>query len=88
MPKTKKNKKIIKAKTKNIKKPPVKEEVKKIDCEEETEKEGGALSDGVLDAFDELTPSDILLLEEETLLAEEDEEDELDSGDYKANDEW
>lgn len=55
--------------------------------EEETEKEGGALSDGVLDAFDEVAPIDPLL-EDETLPLEDEEDDELDSGDYRANDEW
>ena len=62
------------------------EDIKKIGGEEEPEKEGGTLSDGVLDAFDELAPVDILI-EEEAVLAEE-EDDELDSGDYRANDEW
>ena len=69
-----------------------KEEVKKVvGEEEETEKESGTLSDGVLDAFEEVAPVDPLLeVEDETLIAaeESEEDDELDSGDYKANDEW
>ena len=79
MPKNHKTKKITEDKVK-------KEDIKKVAGEEETEKETGTLSDGVLDAFEEVAPVDPLL-EEETLLAEE-EEDEIDSGDYKANDEW
>ena len=83
MAKIKKIKKISPVKNKKVKE----EEKKVVVGEEEPEKESGTLSDGVLDAFEELTPVDILL-EEETLLTEEDEDDELDSGDYKANDEW
>jgi hypothetical protein len=82
MTKKKINKKTV-TKEKGVKEV---ENEKKVAVEEEPEKEGGTLSDGVLDAFDEVAPADILL-EEETLLAEEDE-DEIDSGDYKANDEW
>ena len=85
MPKNSKVKKITKTKNKAVKE----EEVKKVEGEEEeTEKEGGALSDGVLDAFDEVAPVDPLLLDEDTVLPEEDDDDELDSGDYRANDEW
>ena len=63
-------------------------DVKKVTGEdEETEKESGTLSDGVLDAFDEVAPVDSLLEEESTLL-ESEEEDELDSGDYRPSDEW
>jgi len=54
---------------------------------EETEKEGGALSDGVLDAFDEVAPTDPLV-EEDPFLNEEDEIEDLDSGDYSPEDEW
>lgn len=63
------------------------EEVKKTGEEEETEKEGGTLSDGVLDAFEEVAPADSLL-EDESLSIENEDEDELDSGDYKPLDEW
>ena len=85
MPKTKKVKKIVKKTNKEAK-----EDVKKtVGEEEETEKESGTLSDGVLDAFDEVAPVDsLLLLEDETILTEDDEDDGFDSGDYKANDEW
>jgi hypothetical protein len=78
MPKNNKTKKVS-VKEEEIKKP--EEE------EEEKEKEGGALSDGVLDAFDEVAPVDPLL-EDENLLSDEEEDDMIDSGDYKANDEW
>jgi hypothetical protein len=54
---------------------------------EETEKEGGTLSDGVLDAFDEVAPTDPLV-EEDPFLNEEDEIEDLDSGDYSPEDEW
>jgi len=80
-----KNKKI--KKTISIKNKGVKEDVKKAGGEEEPEKESSTLSDGVLDAFDELAPVDLLLLEEETAQVEEDGY-ELDSGDYKPLDEW
>ncbi len=83
MPKIKKTKKIATSKVKPAKEV---EEVKKVVGEEEPEKEGGTLSDGVLDAFDELAPVDVLL-EEEVVIAEEDD-DEIDSGDYKPLDEW
>ncbi len=63
-----------------------KEEIKKPEGEEEVEKDGGTLSDGVLDAFEEVAPTDPLA--EEDTLATEDDDDEIDSGDYKANDEW
>ncbi len=76
----------------DIKNKSAEEDIKKIDGEdEETEKEGGALSDGVLDAFDEVAPVDPLadpLLEDESIPLEDGEDDELDSGDYRANDEW
>jgi len=83
MPKNKKVKKIACAEDKDEK-----EDIKKIGGEdEETEKESGTLSDGVLDAFDEVAPIDPLL-EEEVGLTEEEEEDEIDSGDYRPSDEW
>ena len=81
MPKTKKIKKIIRQDDKDVK-----NAAKKIEGEEEPEKEGGTLSDGVLDAFEELAPVDILL--EEEVVVTQDDDDEIDSGDYKANDEW
>lgn len=90
MPKTKKSenahsaKKIKKVEVKNKE---VKEDEKKVVGEEEPEKEGGTLSDGVLDAFDELAPVDPLL-EDETIVPENEEDDEIDSGDYKPLDEW
>jgi hypothetical protein len=85
--KIKKTKKIAEPENKNSKKEIGKEKVD-ID-EEEKEKEGGALSDGVLDAFEEVAPVDPLLeIEEEDTLAEEDDDDEFDSGDYKPSDEW
>jgi hypothetical protein len=75
-------------KTSKIKGKETEEEVKKVGGEEEeTEKESGTLSDGVLDAFEEVAPVDPLLIEDEVVLPEE-EEDELDSGDYRPNDEW
>ena len=58
-----------------------------VEESEETEKEGGALSDGVLDAFDEVAPTDPLV-EEDPFLTEEDEIEDLDSGDYSPEDEW
>ena len=81
-----KTKKTTNTKDKGVKK----EEVKKVTGEEEEiEKESGTLSDGVLDAFDEVVPVvDPLLLEDETILPEDDEDDEIDSGDYKPLDEW
>jgi len=63
------------------------EEVKKVGGEEETEKESGTLSDSVLDAFDEVAPVDPLLEEEEVPPGEE-EDDGIDSGDYKPLNEW
>ncbi len=80
----KKNSKM--KKTKKIEEKKV-EEVKKVGGEEETEKESGTLSDGVLDAFDEVAPVDPLLEEEEVLPGEE-EEDDIDSGDYRPLNEW
>ena len=83
---SKKNKKAVNSKDKGVKK-----DVKKIVGVGEgvgPEKENSTLSDGVLDAFDEVAPVDSLLLEDETILPEEEEEDELDSGDYKPLDEW
>ncbi len=83
---------------KNIKKEDksTKDDVKKVAGEEEeTEKESGTLSDGVLDAFDEVTPvvdpllADPLLLEDEAILQEdEDDEGGIDSGDFKPLDDW
>ncbi|MFH1607499.1 MAG: hypothetical protein ABIC91_09190 [Nanoarchaeota archaeon] len=75
-------KKVARTENKNVK-----EDVKKVGGEEETEKEVGTLSDGVLEAFDELAPVDPLL-EDESLLPENEEDDEIDSGDYKPLDEW
>lgn len=62
----------------------------------ESEKEGGALSEGVLDAFDEeVAPTDPLIMSEDDMESEEDDFDddeeknfEIDSGDYKPDDEW
>jgi len=74
----------MKAKTKNNIKPEktkgIKKEVPKEpeEKEEEEVKEGGALSDGVLDAFEETIPVTDPLIEEEALLEAEDDEDELD----------
>ena len=82
MVKNKKTKKTLDTKNKDVK-----EGVKKPSGEEEPEKEGGTLSDGVLDAFDELAPVDPLL-EDETIVPENEEEDEIDSGDYKPLDDW
>jgi len=81
----KKNIKKIKKTTSKKDKVVKVEEVKKVEGEEEVEKESSTLSDGVLDAFDEVAPVDPLL-EDETLL--EEEEDDLDSGDYRPNDDW
>lgn len=83
MPKTKKVKKGLD--TKNVVKE--KDDVKKVGTEEEPEKESSTLSDGVLDAFDELAPVDPLL-ENEVAIPENEEDDEIDSGDYKPLDEW
>ncbi len=80
----KKNSKMKKTKKIDEKKD---EEVKKVGGEEETEKESGTLSDGVLDAFDEVAPVDPLLEEEESPLGEEDDDD-IDSGDYRPLNEW
>lgn len=75
-----------------------KKEVKKItkpvkpteETDEEEEKsEGGVLSESVLDAFDNETAPVVDPLEEDPLLTTEDDEDDLlDSGDYKVSDEW
>ena len=70
-----------------------KEDTKPIEETEEEEKgksEGGVLSDSVLEAFDnDATPVVDSLLEDDTLLPlEDEEEDMLDSGDYKLSDEW
>jgi len=63
------------------------EDVKKTSGgEEETDKESSTLSDGVLDAFDEVAPVDPLLEEEEVIV--EEDEDDIDSGDYKPLNEW
>jgi hypothetical protein len=87
MPKIKKVKKTSKIKNKGVK-GVVEIDIKSVVVGEEPEKESSTLSDGVLDAFEELAPVDPLS-EEEAIIAEvEEEEDELDSGDYKANDEW
>ena len=85
MPKIKKIKKNIGTHTSDTK-----DEVKKTEGEDEVEKESGTLSDGVLDAFDEVTPVDPLLLEEDEVVLPENEEDddEIDSGDYKPLDDW
>ena len=61
-------------KLKEVKKETPKEEGVK---EEEEPKEGGIISDGVLDAFEEPAPVDPLI-EEEALLEAEDDEDDLD----------
>ena len=74
----------MKAKAKNNTKPEkikgVKKEIPKEteEKDEEEVKEGGALSDGVLDAFEETVPVVDPLLEEEALLEAEDDEDDLD----------
>ena len=79
----KKTKKLVAIKNKGVK-----EDVKKVETEEgETEKVSSTLSDGVLDAFDEVVPVDPLL-EDGTILPEDEGDDELDSGDYKPLDEW
>ncbi len=87
MSKTKKILKPTKKKTGSIKE---KEEKVVGGEEEETEKETSTLSDGVLDAFDEVAPVDPLLLEDDEVSTPENEEDddEIDSGDYKPLDDW
>ena len=84
--KNNKIKKIAEVKTKDVEK----ENVKKIEEEgDDAEKKSGPLSDGVLDAFEEVAPIDPLLeAEDETLATEEDDEDEIDSGDYRPLDDW
>lgn len=83
MPKNHKTKKPAHTEKKSSK-----EEVKKPEVTEEAEaeKEGGTLSDGVLDAFEEVAPADALV-EEDTLVVDDDD-DELDSGDYGDGEEW
>ena len=74
-----------------MKKKDEKKTINEEGADEEKEKsEGGVLSDSVLDAFDnDTTPAiDPLLEEDPLLLSEDDEEDILDSGDYKISDEW
>ncbi len=57
--------------------------------EEKGKGEGGVLSDSVLDAFDNDTAPVVDPLEDDPLLPlEDEEEDMLDSGDYKVSDEW
>jgi len=58
--------------------------------DEEKKSEGGVISDSVLDAFDnEIAPVTDLLEDDPLFPAnEDDEEDTLDSGDYKISDEW
>lgn len=76
-------------KKKEEKKP--KEVKKEEDGEEDEEKAGsGVLSDSVLDAFDNETVPVADILEDDPLFIAEDEDDEdmLDSGDYKISDEW
>lgn len=56
---------------------------------DEEPKEGGVLSDSVLDAFDEEAPVEDELLKDPFETAEEgDDEIPLDSGDYGTTDEW
>ncbi len=83
MSKKNKSKKTTDSKNKSV----VVEDGKKVGGEEEIEKESSTLSDGVLDAFDEVAPVDPLL-EDDSILPEDEEDDELDSGDYKPLDEW
>ncbi len=59
------------------------------ETEEEAPKDGGALSDGVLDAFEEAVPAvDPLLEDDEAIIPEEEEEDDIDSGDFKIPNDW
>ncbi len=61
------------------------------DPSEEGDKEGGVLSDSVLDAFDEAAPvelEDDLLKPDPFTTDGEDDEVPLDSGDYGTTDEW
>jgi hypothetical protein len=79
-------------KFKNKKMKKKKEDTKPIEETEEEEKgkgEGGVLSDSVLEAFDNDATPVVDPLEDDPLLPlEDDEEDMLDSGDYKVSDEW
>ena len=81
--KNNKNKKTVSVEEKDVK-----DDIKKTGGEEETDKEAGTLSDGVLDAFDEIAPVVDPLLEEEAVIPEEEDDDEIDSGDYRPSDEW
>ncbi len=74
-------------KKKEEKKP---KDVQPEESEDEEEKsEGGVLSDSVLDAFDNDAAPAIDPLEDDPLFTtEDDEEDMLDSGDYRVADEW
>ncbi len=60
------------------------------ESEEEAPKDVGTLSDGVLDAFEEAPPAVDPLLEDEAVIPEEDEEEEegIDSGDFKIPNDW
>ena len=66
-----------------------KEDDKKVtgtEPEETEEKSGGALSEGVLEAFDDATPTG---LEEEDVAGEvEEEDDELGDLDFRTSDDW
>ncbi len=67
------------AKDKKIEKDSKTEPEKEVkEGEEEEPKEGGTLSDGVLDAFEETAPVDPLLAVEDESLLDETEEDEED----------
>ena len=75
----------MKAKAKDNTKPKKIKEVKKEipqtpeeKPEEEETKEGGTLSDGVLDAFEETAPADPLLADDENPVVDEDDEEDLD----------
>jgi len=87
MPKVKKIKKTSGTKKKAVKEV-VEIDIKKVVVGEEPEKETSTLSDGVLDAFEELAPVDPLLEDEAVIVETDDEDDGLDSGDYKPSDEW
>ncbi len=72
---------------KDIKKGKAEETDKKdIKAEEEAAPAEGNISEGVLDAFDDEDP--VAAVEEDVFVAEEDGDDELDSGDFKMQDEW
>ena len=76
----------MKAKAKNTKPEKKLKEVKKEtppaeapkEEEEETPKEGGVISDGVLDAFEETAPVDPLLVDDEGTVDGDDDQDEED----------